>query len=312
MKSNFINGIAIAVVFGFFCSCTGAGSGTDAVTLKFNLEKGKSYEYAMKTHFDMTLDMKGKKMETGGDVDFGFNMKVDDVDAQGNRMLTNSYDAIRFRMNAMGMDMGYDSKNIGDTTHENLTSGIFRKIFGAMVGKSFKMTMSPTGEITKIVGLREMVDAMSEHLNVPDNMKEKMSQQFKQSFNEDQVRQNFQQGFGFYPGKPVKVGDSWNKNLNTNINNMAMNLDSKYTVREIMGNNVTIDVTSMIKAGGGDTASVAGHLDMKGESKGSMVVDLPTGLAKNSRVEMNMKLSSPALQQPMDMKMTMTIEGKQL
>ena len=312
MRTKLFNGVAAIVLSIILWGCQGSKSTSDAVELKFNLEKGKTYVYAMKTHFDMNMEMMGKKMETGGDVDFGFKMKVDDVDAQGNRMLSNTYDAIRFRMNAMGIDMGYDSKNTGDTTKESMMSGMFRKIFSSMVGKTFKMTMSPSGEVSKIEGLTEMVQSMSEHMDLPENMREKMSGQFKESFNEDQIKQSFQQGFGFYPGKPVKPGDSWTKNMKTNMNKMAMDMETKYTVKEIKDNMAFLEISAVLKAARSDSGSVTSSMDIKGDSKGTMEIDLATGLNKLGRMDMTMKISSPALQQPMDMKMTINIEGKQL
>ena len=312
MRTKLFYGVAVVVLSINLWGCPGSKSTSDAVELKFNLEKGKTYVYAMKTHFDMNMEMMGKKMETGGDVDFGFKMKVEDVDAQGNRMLSNTYDAIRFRMNAMGVDMGYDSKNTGDTTKESMMSGMFRKIFSGMVGKTFKMTMSPSGEVSKIEGLTEMVQSMSEHLDLPENMREKMSGQFKESFNEEQIKQSFQQGFGFYPGKPVKPGDSWTKNMKTNMNKMAMDVDTKYTVKEIKDNTAFLELSAVLKAAGRDSASVTSSMDIKGDSKGTMEIDLATGLNKHGRMDMTMKISSPALQQPMDMKMTVNMEGKQL
>ena len=291
-------------------SCNGSKSSGDAVDLKFNLEKGKSYEYTMKTHFDMDMEMMGKKMNTGGDMDFGFNMKVNDVDAQGNRMLSSTYDVIRFKMNAMGMDMGYDSKNVGDTTKENMMSGMFRKIFAGMLGKTFKMTMSQKGEISKIEGLQEMVQSMSDHLDIPENMKAQMQKQMQQSFSDDQIKQSFEQGFGFYPDKPVKVGDSWTKNMTRNMNNMSMNMDSKYSVKEVNEKTVVLDITGVIKAGGKDSSATAG-MDMKGDSKGTMEIERSTGMAKKGTMDMTIKITAPGMSSPMNMKSTVIIEGKQ-
>ena len=312
MKTKFLSLLTAFSLSILLWGCPGSKSGSDAVDLKFNLEKGKTYVYNMKTHFDMTMDMMGKKMNTGGDADFGFSMKVDDVDAQGNRMLSSTYDAIRFKVNAMGMDMGYDSKNVGDTTKENMMSGMFRKIFSGMLGKTFKMTMSPAGDVSKIEGLKEMVQSMEDHMNVPEAMREQMKKQMEQSFNDEQIKQSFQQGFGFYPGKPVKVGDSWTKNMNRNMNSMSMNMDTKYTVKEIQDNAVVLDIAGTISSlVGKDSSSAMKGMDMKGDMKGTMEIERTTGLSKKGTMDMTMKITAPGMVQPMDMKSTITIEGKQ-
>ena len=105
MKTKIGSILAAFAVRAILWSCNGSGSSGEAVDLKFNLEKGKTYVYSMKTHFDMAMEMMGKKMNTGGDMDFGFNMKVDDVDAQVNRLVSSTYEEIRCKVNARGKDM---------------------------------------------------------------------------------------------------------------------------------------------------------------------------------------------------------------
>ena len=310
MKRNLFGLLTASVLSILLWGCNGSGSGTEAVDLKFNLEKGKTYVYGLKTHFDLNMDMGGKKMNTGGDADFGFDMKVDDVDAQGNRMLSCTYDGIRFKMSAMGMDMGYDSKNVGDTSKENMMSGMFRKIFSGMLDKTFKMTMSPKGEVSKIEGIKELMESMAGHMDVAENMKAQMQKTMEQTFSDEKIKQNFEQGFAFYPANPVKIGDTWSKNLTQNMNTMAMNVDTKYSLKEINNNTVNLDVAGTIRSAGNDS-SVTKGMDMKGDSKGTMEIDRSTGFVKHSSMDMTIKVTAPGMAAPMDMKMTITIEGKQ-
>jgi hypothetical protein len=289
--------------------CNGSKSGSaDVVELKLNLEKGKTYVYATKTNMTMDMDMMGKSMTTTANIDFGFKMKVDDIDPQHNYNVTASYDAIRFKMNAMGMDMGYDSKNPGDTSKENMMNGMFRKIFSSMVGKSFKLLMSSNGEVMKIDGLKELVESMSANINVPEAMREQMKKQMNESFNEDQIRQSFAQAFSIYPDKPVKVGDSWTKTTGRVVNNMNMNQDIKYTVKEIRDNSVLLDMDGTIKSSQA-TDSVAAKVDMSGNEKGTMELQRTTGMVNHGNIDMDLKLST--MGHPMNMKMNISIEGKE-
>jgi hypothetical protein len=224
-------------------------------------------------------------------------------------MISSTYDAIRFKMNAMGMDMGYDSKNVGDTLKESTMNGMFRKIFSSMIGKTFKMTMTPKGDVTKIEGLAELVQSMSESIDVPENMKEQMRKQMASSFNDEQVKQSFTQGFGVYPEKPVKVGDSWNRNLSRDMNNMKMNVDVKYTVKEINDKSVMLDLTGTIKSASGADSVSAVKVDMTGDQKGTMEILRSSGLTKQGNIDMNMKMT--AMGNPINVKANITIEGKE-
>lgn len=302
-----------SIVFLFTISAILIGcknSSNETVDLKFNLDKGKTYLYKMNNHFDIDMEMMGKKMSTGGDMDFGFKMKIDDVDNQGNKMISTTYDAIRFKVSTMGANIGYDSKNAGDTTNENPASTMFRKMFGGMVGKTFKITMTPKGGITKIEGIKEIMQSVMENVNVPAEAKAQMEAQMQQSFSDDQVKQNFGFGFDFYPEKPVKIGDSWSKNLDRSINNMKMNMDMKYTLKDIKEKTVLIDVAGKIKTSGNESDKATG-VNMNGDTKGSMEIDKATGTVNHCEMEMTIKGTVPGLSQPMDMKSKITIEAKQ-
>lgn len=310
MRKIFFLLLVVTAIGSFISGCNGSKSGGDAVTLKFNLEKGKNYVYGMKSHFDMDAEMMGQKIKSGGDIDFGFKMNVEEVDAAGNRTVACTYDAIKFKINAMGMDMGYDSKNVGDTTKENMMNGMFRKLFGSMVGKSFKMTWTPKGEITKIEGLKEMVTAMGQSMDMPEEMRGQMEKQMEQSFSEDQIKQSFSQGFSIYPENPVKVGDSWNKTMSRNVNNMKMDIDVKYTVKDIKADAVILNMEGKIK-GNGETGSSAMKMDISGSQKGTMEIELTSGMPKTGNIDMDMKIAAGQMPKPMDMKMTIVIDGKQ-
>ncbi len=310
MKKIFLSSFAIAITAVLFTACNGSKSGsTDVVDLKLNLQKGKTYTYTTKTNMNMDMEVMGKPMNTAGNVDFGFKLKVNDIDPQNNYQLSCSYNAIRFKMNAMGMDMGYDSNNPGDTSNENMMNGMLRKVFSSMVGQTFKLTMSPKGEVMKIEGLNELVQSMTESIRVPEQLKESMKKQMAQSFNEEQIKQGFAQGFYIYPDKPVKVGDSWHKNFDKAMNNLQMNQDMTFTVKEINSSAVVLELSGKISSSAGKDSAVAIKMDLSGDEKGTMEMSRTTGMVTNGNIDMNMKMSARGT--PMTMKVKTIIEGKE-
>ena len=276
-------------------------SKTDVVDLKLNLIKGQTYNYGMKANMNMAAI-------SDIDMDFGFKMKVEDVDAQNNYALVCSYDAIRFKMNVMGKDLGYDSKNVGDTTHENPQNQMFRKIFGSMVGQSFKMTMSQKGQVLKVEGLKDLVESTVQSMDLPEEQRDKMRQQMSQSFSEGQMKETFSQGFSVFPDKPVKLGDSWKRNVTKSTSGIAMNQEVTYTVKEINANTVVLSLTGDITSSKDNGATVTKIDDMSGDLKGTMEMDRSSGMIHVGNMDMNMKVK--AMGQSMNMKMKIAIEGK--
>ena len=312
MKKIFLFLFATALTATLFTACNNSksGGGSDVVEMKLNLQKGKTYTYSTKTNMNMDMQMMGKQVNTVGNVDFAFKMQVENVDAEHNYHFTSSYDAIRFKMNAMGMDMGYDSKNVGDTVGENMMSGMLRKVFGSMVGKSFHMIMTPKGEVLKVEGLKDLVESMESSINISEQMRASMKKQMEQSFNEDQIKQSFAQGFYIYPDKALKVGDSWNKNFDKDMNNIKMNQDVTFTVKDINSSTVVLELSGKLKSSsvpGQDSVKI--KMELSGDEKGTMEMDRATGMIRQGNIDMDMKMS--AMGNPMTMKVKTVIEAKE-
>ena len=179
-----------------------------------------------------------------------------------------------------------------------------------MVGQSFKLAMTPKGEVTKVDGFKQMVESLSNRISVPDNMRDQMKKQMGQSFNEDQIKQSFAQGFSVYPDKPVKVGDSWTKNMDKTVSNMKMLQEIKYTVKEIKDNSVLLDMAGTLKsATASDTAATMVKMDMSGDEKGTLEIQRSTGMVSHGNIDMTMKMNTAG--HPMNMKMKITMEGKE-
>ena len=299
MKKIFLLLLTATFLSILFTACN--NSKADVVDLKLNLIKGQTYNYGMKMNMNMAAI-------SDIDMDFGFKMKVEDVDAQNNYALVCSYDAIRFKMNVMGKDLGYDSKNVGDTTHENPQNQMFRKIFGSMVGRSFKMTMSQKGQVLKVEGLKDLVESTVQSMDLPEEQRDKMRQQMSQSFSEGQMKETFSQGFSVFPDKPVKLGDSWKRNVTKSTSGIAMNQEVTYTVKEINANTVVLSLTGDITSSKDNGATVTKIDDMSGDLKGTMEMDRSSGMIHVGNMDMNMKVK--AMGQSMNMKMKIAIEGK--
>lgn len=279
----------------------------EAVDVKLNLQKGKTYGYLMKMDMDMAMEMLGKPINSKMDMDFGFKLNVDDIDKDGNYNMTCTYDEIKFMVNAAGQEMGYDSKN-PDAGGSGMMGDMFKKIFGSMVNKQFKMTMSPKGEISKVEGIKELTNSMVDAMDVPAAQKENMRQQMEASFSEEKIKQNFQQGFNVFPDKAVKVGESWHKTMTQDMSNMKMNTDVKFTVKEITGDVVKLDLDGVIESSANEGSAAAGT-EMTGTQKGTMVINRSNGLARQSTIDMDAKVKAKGI--PMTMKGTITVEGKE-
>ena len=314
MKRNFTIVIALASII--LAGCPASKSSTDVITLKLNLEKGKTYSYGTSTHFDMNMEVSGQKMATGLDMAYTYKIALDHADSVGNQVLNSTIDAIKFKAAVMGMSMGYDSKEVIDTSHQDAMSSMFRRIFSGMLGKSFKITIGPTGSIVDVSGVEEMITNMINGFPGSDEEKEKMKAQLSQSFNKEQVKQTFAQAFNLYPDKPVKIGDSWKKEVELGMKGMSNTQDITYKVKDITSSTVVLDLKGEIKTSRGgvhpDSTATAPAMDMNGSESGTITLDRTSGMATSGDIDMTMKgsVDMKGSKVPMDMKGKITLTNK--
>lgn len=258
----------------------------DAIELKFNIPNGSKFMYS--TSLKQKVQMMGQNMTMNMVMDYLYNITGAE---NNNKNLSVSYDRIQMEMDAPGMGLTkYDSK---DETAKDPSGGAFKN----MVGKAFTMTVSPDGEIVNIDGLKDILPTGAA------------------GFDENTMKQTMQMSFNFYPDKPVKPGESWNKKTTMNIQVLTMSIDSKYTLKEVKGDNAIVSVDSKITMDPGTSSEMQGmKMDMSGTQSGTMEVEIKTGqlLSGNLTQKISGKISAGGQEMPMDTNSDIVITGKKL
>jgi hypothetical protein len=250
----------------------------DSVLLKFNFKKGKTYNYTM------SFDVKQKKGDQtrGTNMKWNYDMQVVDV-KNDLKTIKTTYKRID-----MSVNMGNDQKMEFSSEKEVDVADFMQlpsKMFSIIKGKSFTMQVNEKGEIISVTGFDKIGEAVVGEMNVPEEMKPMMRQNFQKQFNDDAVKQMFSQSFEIFPNKYVKVGDSWKKN--SSVPALKQDIATIYTVKNIKGNRVFINGESKLKSSDGKTS---------GMQTSKLIIDSKTGLMidgvfdqKSSDGQMNSK-----------------------
>lgn len=292
--------IVVAVSAAVFAGCKGGGKTENkTVDLKFNLPAGTQYEYSM------SMDMKMKQKIMGQDMDIkntmGFAYLFESTgDSSGWKKINATITKLSMDMNAMGMQMHFDS----DTPPADTSSpfSIMGKVLGAMKGVKFSFAVNDSGQVANVHGLREMMESMM--ANIPGGGK-------GMNMDDQSMEQSFNQAFAAYPGKPVKAGDSWSKTMNMKQQGMDIKSENTYTLESVNGDDAVVKVVSKLSSAGTVTGSGA-DINMSGTSDGKMHMNIPTGMASDGDIntKMQMKVKAQGQEIPMDMDMKTTIKGK--
>lgn len=232
----------------------------EAVLLKFNFQKGRTYNYAM------TFDINQKKgdQSRGSTMKWNYDMQV--VEEKNDlKTIKTTYKRIDMTMdmpNSQKMEFSSE-KQVDAMDFMQLPS----KMFGIIKGKSFTMQVNGKGEVVSVTGFDKIGEAVVNEMNVPEEMKPMMRQNFQKQFNDDAAKQIFSQAFEIYPNKPVKIGDSWK--ANSTMAALKQDIVTVYTVKNIKGNRVFVNGEGKLKSSDGKNS---------GTQTSKLIIDAKTGL----------------------------------
>lgn len=289
--SVLIAAIAAVISVAGIYSCKSSGASSASKLLKFNLEKGKGYDYDMV--WDMNQEIMGK--ETAISIGAAYSIRVDD-DKDHIRSLTSVYKSFRMNMDMMGVKLDIDTDKpapASNDSSEKMPTAMMSKIFSAIVGKSFTMKVDEEGKVLEVSGFREMMQSMADSMGLDEEKKQTMMASLKDQFNDETVKSQFEQVFTIFPNKEIKVGDSWEKNLSMG-GKMPAKYSTTYKVKEIEGDHVTLTSKTRIEG--------SGEMDISGDQDGTLIVDSKSGLVVNADFDQTMDIKVQG--------MTFTMKGK--
>ncbi len=274
-------------------SCQSSKNSTASKMLKFNLEKGKGYDYEMIMNMDV-----GSMMQMDMTNYYSMDVVADDG---GTKTISTTYDRFKMKMNSMGMNLEVDTDkplpSMGDDEKDPMKKDplkIMNKVMSAIKGRKFLMKIDAEGKVLEVSGFEEMAKSIADSFHLDADKRKEVEEEFSKQFNEKSMRDQFERVLYIFPNKEIKVGDSW-KRTTTPGGEVGGTYHSTYKVTDIEGDMVTIDEESTID---GDTKGVT----LKGKITGTMVVNSKTGLVVTADQDMDMTVGTGD--------MTQQIKGK--
>jgi hypothetical protein len=164
-------------------------------------------------------------------------------------------------------------------------------MFKAVVDKPFEVEMTKTGKAKSVKGLEKLNEAMLNSFDesVPENIKQQLIGQFSSQFSEEAFKSQFEQSTGYFPDKPVGIGDSWNVKMTTKASNFEVNLDLKSTLKNVENNEVSLGIDGTVSTPEGYEQEVNGvktKVSLKGTQKGTVKINKDTGWVISSDITM--------------------------
>lgn len=284
-----------AAILATLISCGSDKSGDNSADLKLNFKPGDKYLYS--TEVNQTINTMGI---SGMQQTIIMDMIYEVTASEGNnKKLSITYDHIKMKNTTPMGAMEYDSRG------EKKGDGTF-SFMDSLIGKSFSLTITPDGNIIKVENLSDLMNSL------PGEGQAKA--ELQKQFGDTAIKQMMQNSFDIYPGKPVKVGDSWKKNSSMGVSGFSINMENTYTLKSIAAGKATIAVSSVMSLPA--TQTNQGGMDMKmqmdGKQDGTMDVEIASGqiLSGKTHQVINGKISVGGQEMPMDIAGDVIITSK--
>lgn len=254
------------------------GTNGEGILLRLTPQEGA----VMESVIDMDITMKGDVgMSTS--LAMEFNMKVDDVDAEGVITVTSEYTQMKMNMDMMGQEIRYNSD---DASHTDPVSQKMAEAMGGMINTPFEMKMNDLSEIVEAPDFSKMIG------NDP-----------MMAGQADQMKQTFDNMFAIYPEEAVNLGESWERTTVSGNSQMPMKLNATYTLKEILDDKVILSLNGSVESNGGMVSA-------EGTFTGTLDIDRTTGFPTNSVMKQKISISAQGMDVEMIMEMVMSTKVK--
>ncbi len=186
------------VLFGFqdaVCS--------QAYDLKYNFKKDTVYRYYQETNMVITQTVGNKEQKVTNDFKGITDFKFLGIEEQ-NIVLGISFETMTIHVENEMFTIDYDSsKPIEDG---NLIAEVYQRI----LGKQFKMTISPYGKVLDINGIDSIIDvAVNDIPDLSENAKFQVKNALSGHLGKESLQGNMQLLLGIYPEENKEVGEKW-------------------------------------------------------------------------------------------------------
>lgn len=282
-------------------------SAQEKYTLKNQYPEGR-YQMVVESDMDMVMEMSGQKMPTKQLMTQYQTLIAEKKQADGTQKVSMETTRILMNQKMMGMDMKFDSDD-KDADKSPL------KAVSVMVGLKITMIFDKDGKITKVDGIDEFTEKLSNDPNYPKQVLELM----KKQVNNETMTKMFNAQREAMPTKPVAVGDTWQSAGSADIP-MVGKADTKLDnsleeVKEVDGKKIAV-IRSEAKIESEEKQEMdmgIAKMDltkMKTNTISTMEMELETGLVARTVADLEMEMDAQMNAGDQKMEMKMTGKGK--
>lgn len=274
-RLNRVNLLFVAGLLLLLAACgDNASKNGGTYTLSLNLPVGEPYYYTT----EMEQDVASAGMQMRQEMQFG--MVYEMLEPQGQlKRLRVTYDQLKFKAESPMGTVEYDTK-------QPVSSSPF-SAFQEVVGKVMEVEFSADGRVARVSGLEGLLPGGT-----------------AQTLGDSSLAKMVTNSFDFFPGKPVAVGDSWEKTASMNMNGISLEVKSTYTLTAVKEGVGTVKMNAAISVPEIQGADQDMQINLTGSQDGEILLDIDKGLVVSGAVRQTIQGELQAGGQKMPMEIT--------
>lgn len=248
-RTKYFGYILLSVLsLGLLPSCSSNKSQDEVISFGLNLPEGNSYLYTIKSAQDVSA--MGSTMHQESTIEVNYKSLGKDKQTS---LVEATVQHIVLAVKSPVMNVSFDSRS-PNTPHSNLPA-VSQML--ALANQTYKIQLDSNGRIKQVTP----VSAAS-----PKGQ-------------DTALTQLLQQSLAFYPGHPVRIGDSWMSTVSMPVQEINAELKTTYTLTALHGDTAVIGALAELKSPRktlvmNDTKM---SIEMNGTQKGTLEVYIPEG-----------------------------------
>lgn len=256
-------------------------------TLKMRMKNGDSFEHQLKMNMNMNMAIMGKSMDMKMGMNSGSRFDVL-ATSEKEKQLKMTYTAMKMTMNMPGME-GQNA----------MMDSIMNESTKYLIGKSVTLIMDEKNNIKDVQGFDQMMGDSSNPAAAQTR------EALKNMLSKDQIKSMWGAFFAMYPDKPVRIGDSWNEEVDMAVSGMNMKIKYKMTLKSVHDGLADIAMDGVIDGKGTmSNTPMQMEMDMKGKQTGTMTVKLEDGYIRGGKYTMDVKANMDVMNQKVPIMLT--------
>ena len=254
-------------------------------TQKFKLEKGKTYPL-------VTVQQDNQSITApNGEAQSGKSESTDEMSFVVNDFKDGIYDITinligkKSSQTANGKTIVIDTKAAAPKEEQLKMMWNVNK---ALVGNKLQMKMKENGEVVSITGFEPIYTKVSTSVgSVLKKAEEKtaFAKSFKESFNQEMIKDQFMKNLKLFPAKGVKIGESWTETENASQDG-KVKLTTTYILKSVGNGTAEIGVSGGIpkKSDKQSQQGMTHTMSSELSQNGTITIDQNTGWIKNQKI----------------------------